>query len=1466
MNTMKRKGFTLVELLVVIAILAILATVSVVGYTSFIEGTAVRVDADLATQLNHFLAAYKVDHRDIVINEDNVDEVTAELLELGGIESLDPQADQYGYHFYYDFKEEEYVSLHDNVALGLGDGVVGKTMKAWAEGEEPAYANRVGNSFTDGRRYYLVDTAGSYASVLNQIYDFSGDYTDLATLYNTTLASFVSTDGTDLGTAVKSAMNDLVFITNSGNFVIDLSNTHTIPIVNFTETEEDVVVKRLKTDINGNQAQINASNPLVTIQVDTTIEIPGDTKLVANALVIATANGATANVVIDAESWVDIYENVDAGFTNSSTIVTVGGQDYVVDGEKVYDSTGAEVGELMINFTVASFNLKIVDTNLSDKVLNRTDIKNEGYVAIDIDGGFTFDFIDALDEEGGEASMSTVTWEILELVVAGTKLDLSVVDAADYITIAGNNFKINTDDYDCLYPVDSIKVKATSDEPIDKYVPEDQLKYAEQTYSLNIVRVSGLKTLSVGNDSLLDSVAELVCNGGAATNFAISAEVQYNHTDADGTPIGNIIIDTSITLEYTHEHTEDCCNHQHDDSCESVCTHTEHTSECMDCAHKHTDFNNYCCGHTHTDACYTGGTCSHMPGGDHGGANSPCLIPNHHNCLTTEACLTNCSHISGGNHLDANGRTGTESECFTCTHAVGTDSYKQDYALTAEQSGTYDYKLLWGSATMQKYACRLCPNYKEDGSHWCYSVCIEGMSGVIAIGEVYEIKCSTSCCQTQTKEAAQTHTHGGDACYTCKHETHVESCKGTCSHTTHTDECYNCTHPHTEDCVNVCTHTHTATECDECTHKCTDDPNNDGTKGDCLKCTHACSESKECGDNCNHIHHICTDACEENCELACDLVACLDRQATVVNSSNDTSAMIVGKGDCQGKLTITIAGHYMTIVDISIYDSFDIKINNNITHVGSIDDAANGVITKEKDENDKEYDVINVISGNTIKVEDLFKSEIPEDAIIMIFGEYNADDSLMNVDRAPLTLYSDALAMGATCWTADNVITRDANGVWEEIQLYGTRDEEIYIAVLIDAVFDENTGKLLSAKRISEDVTVKVVEGKNVRDYADLNGSANNVLLDDIRIPNTTNAAKTFALTGKTLYGNHHTFNIENGATSGWGIIILKNAHLQDLRVIGAFYPKVTVPGDEEYGSNAVYATGVSSLKNCYVSNCRAPIMAGQEDNNDENGNPTDVITLENCVFYGGRYCNIDLRNGTLKLVGEVITINQPHTNEKNVTASTTKEIGLGVVVWLEANYGTNIQGLDNLVQYNFVPSTYQNFQPITFKKDSMTINVATQDIFDQAFEDDDAIHKFGTGTTYLNSGILGADIGEGLSGVIAKVSKTLPYGDRTGFNDDNPATGRTKKTVYTTPSIEHADSGQQTILNGALGVLGALGARAEMHFYTFADNATNQAIFTASQNAEYIYSPWDQTVAGHEAPYAAYDFGADGDILTVGK
>ena len=114
MRNNKMKGFTLVELLVVIAILAILATVSVVGYTSYIEGATVRVDEDLAAQLTRFLEAYKVNNPD-KITEDNIREVTQNILKESGIDELVPQSLQYGYHFYFDLEAGEYVLKEDKI-------------------------------------------------------------------------------------------------------------------------------------------------------------------------------------------------------------------------------------------------------------------------------------------------------------------------------------------------------------------------------------------------------------------------------------------------------------------------------------------------------------------------------------------------------------------------------------------------------------------------------------------------------------------------------------------------------------------------------------------------------------------------------------------------------------------------------------------------------------------------------------------------------------------------------------------------------------------------------------------------------------------------------------------------------------------------------------------------------------------------------------------------------------------------------------------------------------------------------------------------------------------------------------------------------------------------------------------------------------------------------------------------------
>ena len=110
MKNNKKRGFTLTELLVVIAILAILATVSVVGYTSFIQNAHRSNDEAIVTQLNKFLTALKADHTSDyygdAITEDNIWEITQEILKESGLNTLEAQSAQHGYHIYFQFNED----------------------------------------------------------------------------------------------------------------------------------------------------------------------------------------------------------------------------------------------------------------------------------------------------------------------------------------------------------------------------------------------------------------------------------------------------------------------------------------------------------------------------------------------------------------------------------------------------------------------------------------------------------------------------------------------------------------------------------------------------------------------------------------------------------------------------------------------------------------------------------------------------------------------------------------------------------------------------------------------------------------------------------------------------------------------------------------------------------------------------------------------------------------------------------------------------------------------------------------------------------------------------------------------------------------------------------------------------------------------------------------------------------------
>lgn len=216
MKNNTKKGFTLVELLVVIAILAILATVSVVGYTSFIESANVAVDEDLASQLNNFLAAHKVNNTE-EITADNIREVTAEIMELGGLEELVPKSLDNGYNFYYDLEEGKYVVMEDKKVQNPG---MHYFINIFAD-DASKYEVKLENCFTQGNRYFLLGTPTEKSPLLqlvDGIYNF--DPNNAANLLS--LAEKTGIQG------VIDFVKSTVIVTNDCNYRLGATANHVV--------------------------------------------------------------------------------------------------------------------------------------------------------------------------------------------------------------------------------------------------------------------------------------------------------------------------------------------------------------------------------------------------------------------------------------------------------------------------------------------------------------------------------------------------------------------------------------------------------------------------------------------------------------------------------------------------------------------------------------------------------------------------------------------------------------------------------------------------------------------------------------------------------------------------------------------------------------------------------------------------------------------------------------------------------------------------------------------------------------------------------------------------------------------------------------------------------------------------------------------------------------------------------------
>ena len=189
---------------------------------------------------------------------------------------------------------------------------------------------------------------------------------------------------------------------------------------------------------------------------------------------------------------------------------------------------------------------------------------------------------------------------------------------------------------------------------------------------------------------------------------------------------------------------------------------------------------------------------------------------------------------------------------------------------------------------------------------------------------------------------------------------------------------------------------------------------------------------------------------------------------------------------------------------------------------------------------------------------------------------------------------------------------------------------------------------------------------------------------------------------------------------------------------------------------------------------------------------------------------------------------------------------GLGIAVWFQAPAETGIKGLENTVQYNFIPNTYRNLPVIRISFSDINVEVPTSTMIDKIFSET----KYSSyifddeGTKYVNASVVGEDMGMAVSALTTLIPQLpkIESGDRTGLG--SKGFGIYDYTFY-----------EQKVK------ISFLEPDVNLHIYGIVCNdTTKNGLFEDAKGAEYTYSPWEHVVNGETV--GAYDFGATGSIL----
>ena len=329
-------------------------------------------------------------------------------------------------------------------------------------------------------------------------------------------------------------------------------------------------------------------------------------------------------------------------------------------------------------------------------------------------------------------------------------------------------------------------------------------------------------------------------------------------------------------------------------------------------------------------------------------------------------------------------------------------------------------------------------------------------------------------------------------------------------------------------------------------------------------------------------------------------------------------------------------------------------------------------------------------NSNTLSASDFFVAKdeewtIPSNVTLMVY-EGASDTDLLDTNRATIS----------TTTTDSFYVSDDSvEGFNTAFKFTGTRTSgPAYLCLVIDGVI------------VSPDMPVTVVNGYNVRSATETSvdwksGTQSYVLLNKISLwegGDKTNSANYIKIgSNQTLWGNLFELNIQNGyyknndASAGiiglWGTI-------RDTKIVGDTYTSFGISVGDNYGASAIDAkNNAAQLINSYISGCRSPLRLDSS------------ITVTDCVFFGGRYANIDMVGAfTLTLNGTNYTVNQGYEGSA----------GVGIAAWFNNSTKTIVNN-GTLKQYNFVSKSDKSLLPSI---NYVVVEVNIGNLFDQIMGD----------------------------------------------------------------------------------------------------------------------------------------------------